>query len=143
MIAYTRLHVRKIHQRYVDVWRLPLKCSSAQNDACGQFQPCTSAQTNPTQDLTKTLYAHPGVRVLKYAPSIHSIPLWLNQPINGNLHKPQHPSTGHPIAFPLGLGLGFGSGGRRQAPRPKKKTMCTTYLVRGILVQLVVLILVV
>ena len=35
-----------------------------------------------------------------------------------NLHMPQHPRTGHPIAFQLGLGSGFGSGGRRQAPQP-------------------------
>ena len=37
--------------------------------------------------------------------------------INLEPHEPQHPSTGHPI--PFGLGLGFGLGGRRQAPRPK------------------------
>ena len=36
-------------------------------------------------------------------------------------HKPQHPSTGHPIAF------GFESGGRRQAPRPKPPEICTWY----------------
>ena len=41
-----------------------------------------------------------------------------------NLHKPQHPSTGHPIAFGLGFGLGFGSGGRGQAPRPKPTYIC-------------------
>lgn len=33
----------------------PLKCRSAQNDVCGQFQPCTSAQTNPTPDLSLSL----------------------------------------------------------------------------------------
>ena len=36
---------------YVQDW-------SAQNfvqDVCGQFQPCTSAQTNPTPDLSLTL----------------------------------------------------------------------------------------
>ena len=27
-------------------------CMAAQNDVCGQFQPCTSAQTHPTADVT-------------------------------------------------------------------------------------------
>ena len=43
--------------------------------------------------------------------------------INLERHKPQHPSTGHPISFGLGFGLGFGSGGRRQAPRPKPPSL--------------------
>ena len=64
---------------------------------------------------------YPGGRVLKCAPPIHSIPLWPNQPLE-NLQKPQHPSTGHSIAFGLGLRQGFGSGGRRQAPRPNPHT---------------------
>ena len=30
----------------------PPMCRSAQNDLCGQFQPCTSAQARPTTDST-------------------------------------------------------------------------------------------
>ena len=37
----------------------------------------------------KKLYAHPGVRVLKYAPPIHSIPLWPNQPRTFTSHSIQ------------------------------------------------------
>ena len=48
-----------------------------------------------------------------------------------NLHKPQHPSTGHPRAFGLRLGLGFGSGVRRQAPRPRPPYKCTRYYIPG------------
>ena len=34
-------------------------------------------------------YARPGVRVLKYAPPIHSIPLWPNQPRTFTIHSIQ------------------------------------------------------
>ena len=50
--------------------------------------------------------------------SIHSIPSRLNSTTatiwaesTKSLRRPQHPSTGHPIAFQLGLGFGFGSSG--------------------------------
>ena len=36
-----------------------------------------------------SLYAHPGVRVLKYARPIHSIPLWSNQPRTFTSHSIQ------------------------------------------------------
>ena len=42
-----------------------------------------------------------------------------------NLHKPQNPSTGHPISFAL-VRVRFGGGGRRQAPRPKPPYLYTS-----------------
>ena len=40
-------------------------------------------------------------------------------------YKPQHPSTGHAIAF------GLGSGGRRQAPRLQPPYTCTRFYIPG------------
>ena len=38
----------------------PPMCKSVQNDVCGQFQSRTSAQTNPTPDLTVSLNPRPN-----------------------------------------------------------------------------------
>ena len=53
------------------------------------------------------LYAHPGARVLKYAPPIHSIPLWPNQPRTFTSHSIQAQVT------PQRSGSGSGSGSGR------------------------------
>ena len=41
----------------------------------------TIVTRNTEKVIPGTSYAHPGVRVLKYAPPIHFVPLWPNQPI--------------------------------------------------------------
>ena len=53
-----------------------------------------------TED-NNNLIRHRGDRLIKTSEPPYTI----------YLHKRQHPSTGHPIAFELGFGFGFGSGG--------------------------------
>ena len=70
-----------------------------------------------------TAYAAAVVPIVLGIFPTHSIPSRLNQlkclpnratiwaESTKSLRKPQHPNTGHPIAFQLGLGLGFESSG--------------------------------
>ena len=46
------------------------------NDSCYSYCCSNGEQQIPSHKKSEELYAHPGVRVLKYAPPIHSIPLW-------------------------------------------------------------------
>ena len=74
----------------------------------------------------RKLYAHPGARVLKYAPPIHSIPLRPSQPINRTFTS--HSNIRAQIDYPIAFGLGFGSGRRRRAPRPNPPSILVFYI---------------